>query len=131
MRKILILSFVLVSTMAMAQKDKKPTPDTTNRNGDTTMIADLKDNLLDNIPVVSIDEGDLTDGSSQNVSSVLTAGRDPYYSAASFNFSAVRFRIRGYDADVFSTYMNGIPMDNLDNGFTKSGTFSVLAGRIF
>ena len=126
MRKILILSFVLVSTMAMAQKDKKPTPDTTNRNGDTTMIADLKDNLLDNIPVVSIDEGDLTDGSSQNVSSVLTAGRDPYYSAASFNFSAVRFRIRGYDADVFSTYMNGIPMDNLDNGFTPWGLWGGL-----
>ena len=126
MRKILILSFVLVSSIAMAQKDKKPTPDTTNRNGDSTMIADLKDNLLDNIPVVSIDEGDLTDGSSQNVSSVLTAGRDPYYSAASFNFSAVRFRIRGYDADVFSTYMNGIPMDNLDNGFTPWGLWGGL-----
>lgn len=127
MRKLLLLSFVLASSLAMAQKEKKQIPDTTGRNGgDSTLISDMKDNLLDNIPVVSLDEGDLTDGSSQNVSSVLTAGRDPYYNAASFNFSTVRFRIRGYDADLFSTYMNGIPMDNLDNGFTPWGLWGGL-----
>ena len=62
----------------------------------------LKDGVLDNIPTVSLDENDMGDGGNQNISSLLTAGRDPFYSAASFNFSAVRFRIRGYDNDPVS-----------------------------
>jgi hypothetical protein len=76
--------------------------------------------------MVSIDDNDLGDGGNQNVASLLTAGRDPFFSAASFNFSAVRFRIRGYDNDHFSTFLNGVPMDNLDNGFTPFGLWGGL-----
>lgn len=126
MRKSMLLFLVLTSCVAVAQTETKPVPDTIHRSSDSTLVSDLKDNLLDNIPVVSLDENDLNDASSQNVSSVLTAGRDPYFNAASFNFNAVRFRIRGYDADMFSTYMNGIPMDNLDNGFTPWGLWGGL-----
>ena len=86
----------------------------------------LLDALLDNIPVISLDEGDVQDASSQNISSQLSAGRDPFLSAASFHFNAVRFRIRGYDADLFSTYMNGVPMETLDNGFTPFGLWGGL-----
>ncbi len=93
---------------------------------DTTILQDSKDALLDNIPVISLDEGDVQDASSQNISSQLSAGRDPFLSAASFHFNAVRFRIRGYDADLFSTYMNGVPMETLDNGFTPFGLWGGL-----
>lgn len=93
---------------------------------DTSIVQDGKDAMGDNIPVISLDENDMQDGSAQNVSSVLGAGRDPFLSAASFHFNAVRFRIRGYDADLFSTYMNGVPMENLDNGFTPYGLWGGL-----
>lgn len=93
---------------------------------DSSILENAKENLLDNIPIVSVDENDNQDGSAQNVSSVLTAGRDPFYNGAVFHFSAVRFRFRGYDADGFSTYMNGVPMENLDNGFTPFGLWSGL-----
>lgn len=96
------------------------------KSGDTTLIDDAKDQLLDNIPVVSLDENDNQDGSAQNISSQANAGRDPFHRAASFNFNAVRFRLRGYDADQFSTYMNGVPMENLDNGFTPFGLWGGL-----
>ena len=76
--------------------------------------------------MISIDENDGLDGSAQNISSQLSAGRDPFFNAASFKFNAVRFRIRGYDADLFSTYMNGVPMENLDNGFTPYGLWGGL-----
>jgi TonB dependent receptor len=56
----------------------------------------------------------------------LNAGRDPYFSGASFHFNAVRFRFRGYDNELFSTYMNGVPMENLDNGFTPFGLWGGL-----
>lgn len=91
-----------------------------------TLIETLKDNLQDNIPVISLDENDGQDGSAQNISSQLSAGRDPFLNAATFKFGAVRFRIRGYDADQFGTFINGIPMENLDNGFTPYGQWGGL-----
>ena len=100
------------------KKDTLPTRD--------SIIEALKDNQQDNIPVVSLDENDGQDGSAQNISSQLSAGRDPFLSAATFKFSAVRFRIRGYDADQFGTYINGAPMENLDNGFTPYGQWGGL-----
>jgi hypothetical protein len=93
---------------------------------DSLIMEAVKENQSDNIPFISIDENDLGDGSVQNVSSALTAGRDPFYNAASYNFDAARFRIRGYDANMFSTYMNGVPMENLDNGFTPYGLWGGL-----
>ena len=103
-------------------------------NNDTTFksitdsfeLDDSKSSLLDNIPVVSLDENDNQDGSAQNISLQANAGRDPFHSASSFNFNAVRFRLRGYDADLFATNMNGVPMENLDNGFTPFGLWSGL-----
>src|SRR6185436_6652296 len=122
LKTILLLTLLCAGSLAMAQKtnpiDTLPKKD--------TLLEDVKEGVLDNIPTVSLDENDLGDGGSQNTSSLLTAGRDPFYSAASFNFSAVRFKIRGYDNDLFSTYMNGIPMDNLDNGFTPFGLWGGL-----
>lgn len=117
---ILLLSFAVsanVSAQVPMNDDKKP---------DTTIVEEAKESVSDNIPVVSLDENDGQDGSSQNVSSLLTAGRDPFYSGATFHFNAVRFRLRGYDADLFSTYMNGVPMENLDNGFTPFGLWGGL-----
>lgn len=134
MRKIsLLLPLLLVVVLSVsAQKKKKvktpaqKPPSALATTADTSILSDLKENILDNIPTVSLDENDLGDGSSQNISSVLTAGRDPFFSAASFNFSAVRFKVRGYNADNFGTYMNGVPMESLDNGFTPFGLWGGL-----
>lgn len=121
MLKRLKLTLLILCTgmAAIAQTD-------TTARRDTILPEEIRDGVIDNLPIVSLDENDLGDGASQNVSSVLTAGRDPFYSAASFNFSAARFRIRGYDNDHFGTFMNGIPMDNLDNGFTPYGLWGGL-----
>lgn len=93
---------------------------------DTSITDDAKETLLDNIPIVSLDENDNQDGSAQNISGYLNLGRNPFVSAATFNFGVVRFRARGYDADMSDTYMNGAPMENLDNGFTPYGLWGGL-----
>lgn len=113
---------LLCGSAALAQEE----PTTVKPQQDTSIVQELKEAISDNIPVISLDENDMEDGSSQNISSQLGAGRDPFLSAASFHFNAVRFRIRGYDADLFCTYMNGIPMENLDNGFTPYGLWGGL-----
>ncbi|MBK7965599.1 MAG: carboxypeptidase-like regulatory domain-containing protein [Bacteroidetes bacterium] len=68
----------------------------------------LQLNLQDNLPTMSLSESDVRENSSQAVAGVLTAGRDPFANAAAFNFSAGRFRNRGYDNENL-TLMNGIP----------------------
>lgn len=121
-RRVLFLcSCMLGGQLVMAQQNSS-----TSNSMDTTIVEQLKEDVSDNIPVVSLDENDGQDGSAQNISSQLSAGRDPFFNAASFKFNAVRFRIRGYDADLFSTYMNGAPMENLDNGFTPFGLWGGL-----
>ena len=120
-----IMLWVLLMTISYASsygQQVKPVPP----SKDTIIVEELKEAGGDNIPVVSLDENDMQDGSAQNISSQLVAGRDPFLSAASFHFNAARFRIRGYDADLFSTYMNGVPMENLDNGFTPYGLWGGL-----
>ena len=126
-RLLSTIIFALALVQANAQHDSISTniPDSIPKR-DSAVIEDLKDNVVDNIPTITLDDNDLGDASSQNISSLLTAGRDPFYNAATFNFSATRFRIRGYDADYISTYINGIPMDNLDNGFTPFGLWGGL-----
>ena len=118
---VFMLSGIFIPT-AFAQVEK--TRDTLPARD--TIIEALKDNQQDNIPTVSLDEADGQDGSAQNISSQLSAGRDPFLNAATFKFGAVRFRIRGYDADQFGTYINGVPMENLDNGFTPYGQWGGL-----
>jgi hypothetical protein len=124
-RLCILMGFLAVfSVRALAQTETTPAP--VNPVKDTSIVEELKESAGDNIPVVSLDENDMQDGSAQNISSQLGAGRDPFLSAASFHFNAVRFRVRGYDADLFSTYMNGVPMENLDNGFTPYGLWGGL-----
>lgn len=117
-----LLSGVFLPT-AFSQAEK---PKVVPVNPDTTIVETLRENQQDNIPVISLDENDGQDGSAQNISSQLNAGRDPFLNAATFKFGAVRFRIRGYDADQFNTYINGAPMENLDNGFTPYGQWGGL-----
>lgn len=119
-----ISAFILSCTLfteVYAQKTEL-----TSNPADTSILNQLQDDVSDNIPLVSLDENDGQDGSAQNVSSQLSAGRDPFFNAASFKFNAVRFRIRGYDADLFGTNMNGVQMENLDNGFTPFGLWGGL-----
>ncbi len=118
---ILLTGFFMPNAFSQVQKEKDSLS-----NVRDTLIESLKDNLIDNIPTISLDENDGQDGSAQNISSQLSAGRDPFLNAATFKFSAVRFRIRGYDSDQFGTFINGAPMENLDNGFTPYGQWGGL-----
>ncbi len=116
---------LFLSTFISAQTGNKNVIDSTVKK-DSVIIQDLKDNQLDNIPTITLDENALTDNTSENISSPLTAGRDPFYSIADYNFSTLRFKPRGYDADVSSVYINGLPMDNLDNGYAPYSLWSGL-----
>jgi hypothetical protein len=82
----------------------------------TTSSVGLDAAMMDNVPTVSISDSEIRESAAQSVSGVLSASRDAFNAAASFTFSAARFKVRGYDNDNFITYMNGVPMTDLYNG---------------
>ncbi|MBL0308182.1 MAG: TonB-dependent receptor [Bacteroidetes bacterium] len=89
------------------------------------IVVDYKANE-ENIPTVSLSETDVADEGSQNISSALGASRDIFISTTSFIMSNARFRIRGYDPENFLTYMNGIPVNDLESGATTWGQWGGL-----
>ena len=102
----------------------------TGKNYDLGVItAPLADNPLvgqqDNLPTISLSENDLQDSPNSTVAGVLSAARDPYMAATAFNFSAGRFRNRGYDNENL-TLMNGIPVEDLSSSRTLFGTWAGL-----
>jgi len=54
--------------------------------------------------------------SEQTVSGVLHSTSDPYVSAASYSFSPMFFKMRGYDQEYQTVYMNGIPVNDAETG---------------
>ncbi len=126
-KKRLLVLFLFISIYTSAQtKQTAPQKIDSTKLPPANTLDVLRDNTANNIATVSLDENDLGDGVSQNVSSILTAGRDPFMSAAAYNFSTLRFRVRGYESDLSAVFMNGIQMDNLDNGYTPFGVWGGL-----
>jgi hypothetical protein len=77
------------------------------------------------IPVIStateislLDANELigADGEDESFSSILTAGRDVFTNAAAYNLSAGRFRIRGYNNEDSEFLLNGMLMNDQDDG---------------
>src|SRR4051812_43172867 len=125
-KPLFLLTCIIVWNAVQAQQKLKPNVSDSIARPDSIIVEEIKENVLDNIPTISLSNDDLDDAGVQNISSQLTAGRDPFYNAAAFNFGAARFRIRGYDADFASVYINGVPIDNLDNGYTPWGLWGGL-----
>ncbi len=81
------------------------------------IIAEIPE-LLASDDITLVDVFDLAgiENENDNFSSVLSAGRDPFINATAFNLSAGRFRPRGYFNEDADMIMNGMHMNNLDNG---------------
>ena len=80
--------------------------------------TEQEDTLLTNTPVfiTNLEDGENSSGSSGNISGLLQSSRDVFASTAGFNFSAARFKIRGYQSDKTMILLNGIPMNDLETG---------------
>ncbi len=68
----------------------------------------------EDIPIIDIEDNDLADEQEQEVSSLLTASRDPFISTAAYNWGPLRFRIRGYNSEDNEVYINGARMGDME-----------------
>lgn len=73
---------------------------------------------------VSVEELDIVEemsdesSSRANMGTLLSASQDPFNNAASFAFSPARFSRRGYDTPYTAQYLNGMPMNDLNTGYS-------------
>jgi hypothetical protein len=74
-----------------------------------------------------ITESQLEDeeGNTQAVATLSGASDNPFYQAASYNFSVARFRIRGYNSEYTQQYINGVYFNDAARGRFN---FSMLGG---
>ena len=65
-----------------------------------------------------ITESQLEDeeGNTQAVATLSGASDNPFYQAASYNFSVARFRIRGYNSEYTQQYINGVYFNDAARG---------------
>jgi hypothetical protein len=76
-------------------------------------------NLLSQGQLPLIEEeaiGDDSELGDYNVSSLMTSANDVYISNASYNFSAVRFKFRGYENRYSDVYINGVNFNDPERG---------------
>jgi hypothetical protein len=72
----------------------------------------VQSNTADNSQ--SDDETGISSG--QSVGSALNASRDAFNSASAFSWGNFFYRLRGYEQDQNVTFINGIPMNDLEEG---------------
>lgn len=90
-----------------------------NKFADSAMAAQLAEDMVYDLPVIAVSDQERTDHSVSFIPSPLFANRDIVVGMAGFHFSSVRFRLRGYDAAFSETKINGISMNNPDDGVTQ------------
>jgi hypothetical protein len=78
----------------------------------------IPDSTREQVSNVSVSFDVLEDqAQSQDISGLLQSSRDVFVSIAGFNFSAVRYRMRGYDSENFSVFIHGVPMNDAETGW--------------
>lgn len=99
MRKLLLFALLYSSVQTFAQTD------TTKK--DTT-----------NIPIInlSVDDQESQD-QNQDISGLLQSSNDVFASNAGFNFSAARYRLRGYGSSQFQVMVQGVDLVDPEMGF--------------
>lgn len=70
----------------------------------------------DLIPLISVDESSDRSQGGDFISGVLTASRDVFVSTSAFTLGPLRFRVRGMDAIYSPLHINGIPINEIENG---------------
>ena len=71
-------------------------------------------------------EFDMDDSGFEDSPSILFGSNDPYTNIASFGFSNIRFKNRGYTSESQEVYLSGIPMNDALTGYSPFSLWSGL-----
>lgn len=108
-----------------------------NQTVDLGRLQMKSDNLLDTYyeeqQDVYFDEAAMDDeeGAAQSIAALTGASDNIYYNSASYNFSSMFFRMRGYDSQYQQVYMNGLEMNDPIRGRFSYSTLGGMTSRAF
>ncbi len=118
---------VLLCCIQGAFAQTKPVKKTAkNKFTDSLQAMEAAEDMVFDLPVVTLNEQERNEHMGVFVPSLLTANRDVFAVMAAFHFNSVRFRMRGYDSRFSETQINGISMNNPIDGNTQFGLWSGL-----
>ena len=120
---LLVLLCSLEGSFAQTKPVKKIVK---NKFTDSLQAVDAAADMVYDLPSITMNEQERNDNSAPFLPSLLSANRDIMVSIAAFHFSVVRFRMRGYDQRFSETQINGITMNNPDDGNTQFSLWSGL-----
>lgn len=100
--RFMALAFVLLPACACAQTEQT---DSAMRNQDDSSDFTFTESQLD-------DDND----AAQTVSSIMSVNNDPFLSEVGYRFSPARFKVRGYDNMYEQNFMNGLMLNDLEQG---------------
>jgi hypothetical protein len=83
-------------------------------------------NAEDVMPTITLSTNEQEAEGEQSISGLLTASSDVFVSSAAYNFSAARFRMRGYSPANTEIYLNGAPINDLESGVPNWSLWSGL-----
>lgn len=80
------------------------------------ILMKVRHDINNEITVIDVLDLAGIENENDNFSSALSAGRDPFLNAANYNLSSGRFRPRGYNNEDSEMILNGMLMNNQDDG---------------
>jgi hypothetical protein len=81
---------------------------------------------VDELPTITLDEAEAETEGAGEVANLLHASRDVFQNSSNFGWSIFRFRERGYDSGLFQLYLNGVPFNDPETGWTPYAEFGGL-----
>ena len=80
------------------------------------MIPANRSQAMDDAIFAEFDTETMEDA--QSLPTSLSASKDVFNNIASYQFSEMRFNVRGYDSQFSDVYMNGIQLNDAMTGYT-------------
>jgi len=95
--------------------------------GELKVTQESTNLIEDNFAVVSLTDTQLEeDEDNSETSSLLSASRDIFLNTAAFGFGSARFRTRGLNSEYDALMINGVPVNELENGAIYFGQWGGL-----
>ena len=93
---------------------------------DLIFVGLTADKVVDEVDDSNFAEFDMDDSGYNDTPSIMFESNDPFNSIASFGFSSIRFRNRGYNNETQDVYLSGIKMNDALTGYSPYSLWSGL-----
>ena len=93
---------------------------------DLIFVGMIVEQVVTEVDDTNFAEFDMDDSGFEDSPSILFDSNDPFTNIASFGFSNVRFKNRGYTSESQDVYLSGIPMNDAITGYSPFSLWSGL-----